>query len=292
MAKITKEKLNPFEPKTERRTQENLKESKKQKMATARVSFSKTIHTFLQALKTSPELLKRDVAILTEIKKKLHSQGDTESQGSGNQVTDQETCFAQTLEEHGFKYSSPKVPATADGFYYIYQVNGTQRSIDFQAYHWLNNVKRHQVNFDLKHTKTDTFFLNDGWFHEGIIYIVSWMRRVSEPRKKKVVEPAIYIGLGQNIPTEEETVLYEKLCEIKRQCNTEYKGAGSFHCYLRFANTYKCDRFTPEFTDESFTKVFAYVGPKKRPVVGEEVSDISSVMSELSLSDNEPNKTV
>jgi len=239
--------------------------------------FAKTIRTFLTQLSSTPEILRRDVAELQEIKKKLHSQGDAASQGSGNQVTDQETCFAAALESVGFQYSSPKVPAVADGFYYIYQVNGTQRSIDFQAYDWVSGAKRKSVNFDLKHTKTETFFLNDGWFHENIVYVVSWMRKTSEPRKKKVVEPATFIALGQNIPTAEEAALYEELCEIKKKYNTDYKGSGSFHCYLRFANTYKCDRFTPEFTSESLAAVLNLVGPRKRPAVaGEDAMSVDS----------------
>ena len=244
----------------------------------SRPSFSKTIQAFLTQLSESPDLLRRDPAELTDIKKKLHSQGDSASQGSGNQVTDQETCFAATLEDCGFKYSSNKVLPTEDGFYYIYQVNGTQRSIDFQAFDWFSGTKRRAVNFDLKHTKTDTFFLNDGWFHEGIIYVVSWMRRISEPRKKKVVEPATFIAFGEHIPTEEEIALYTELCEIKKKYNTDYKGSGSFHCYLRFANTYKCDRFTPEFTAECLASVLSVVGPRKRPMVAGD-SDTSSVAS-------------
>jgi hypothetical protein len=236
------------------------------------LSFSKTIQAFLTHLSSNPDVLRRDPAELTEIKKKLHSQGDAASQGSGNQVTDQETCFAAALESFGYKYSSSKVPPTDDGFYYIYQVNGTQRSIDFQAYDWFSGTKRRSVNFDLKHTKTDTFFLNDGWFHENIVYIVSWMRRISEPRKKKVVEPAIFIALGQQIPTEEEAALYEELCEIKKKYNTDYKGSGSFHCYLRFANTYKCDRFTVEYTAECLTATLTAIVPRKRPSVASDDS--------------------
>jgi len=241
-------------------------------------SFSKSIQAFLTQIGSSPDLLRRDISTLTDIKKKLHSQGDAASQGTGNQVTDQETCFATTLEENGFKYSSTNVPSTDDGFYYIYQVNGTQRSIDFQAFEWIDATKRNHVNFDLKHTKTETFFLNDGWFHENIIYIVSWMRKTSAARKKKVVEPSIFISLGQEIPTEEEAALYNELCEIKKKYNTEYKGAGSFHCYLRFANTYKCDRFTQEYTTECLTKVLTFVDPRKRPqVAGDDNGSVYSV---------------
>lgn len=246
------------------------------------------VRALVSTLSSNPLLLRRDIATLTDIKSKLHSQGDTASQGSGNQVTDQESCFAATLEENGFKYSSSKLPPTNDGFYYIYQVNGTQRSIDFQIFNYMKGIKRHSFNFDLKHTKNDIFFLNDGWFHRNIIYVVSWMRKISEPRKKKVVEPATFIALGQNIPTEEEIALYNDLCEIKKKYNTEYKGSGSFHCYIRFANTYKCDRFTPEHTTENLESVLAFIAPKKKPVIAgsvcssfndDNVSDISSVAS-------------
>lgn len=221
--------------------------------------FSKTIQTFLSQLSKNPALLRREIGSISSIKKLLHSQGDANSQGTGNQVTDQETCFAAALEEGGFKYSSVGQPPVEAGLYYIYQLNGTQRSIDFQAYDWVDGEKRSLLNFDLKHTKTETFFLNDGWFHENIVYVVSWMRKTSAPRKKKVVEAATFIALGQEIPSEEEIALYEELCAIKKKYNTDYKGAGSFHCYLRFANTYKCYRFTPEFTEECLDKTAKFV---------------------------------
>jgi hypothetical protein len=245
-----------------------------------RPSFSKVVQALLTRLSSSPEILRKDISKLSDIKKKLYSQGDSLSQGTGNQVTVQETCFASELETAGFKYSSVKIPAVEDGFYYIYQVNGTQRSIDFQVYDWVKGTKRKIINFDLKHTKTDIFFLNDGWFHENIIYIISWMRKISEPRKKKVVEPATFIALGQHIPTEEEVTLYNELCEIKKKYNSDYKGRGSFHCYIRFANTYKCDRFTPEITSDSLAKVITYVAPRKRPLVaGQDMLSVSSASS-------------
>ena len=73
-------------------------------------TFSKTIQTFLTQLSKNPALLRREIEPITTIKKRLHSQGDANSQGTGNQVTDQETCFAATLEESGFKYSSVIIP--------------------------------------------------------------------------------------------------------------------------------------------------------------------------------------
>lgn len=235
-----------------------------------KLSFSKTVQLFLNKISSDSTLLRRNISELTELKKKLHSQGDTSSQGTGNQVTDQETCFAATLEECGFKYSSSKAPLTEDGFYYIYQVNGTQRSIDFQLYRLVDGKRKgREINFDLKHTKNDTFFLNDGWFHENVIYVISWMRKISEARKRKIIEPATFIALGQDIPTQEEINLYQELCEIKKKYNTDYKGVGSFHCYLRFANTYKCERFTSDYTKECFEKVILSIQPRTRPIISE-----------------------
>jgi hypothetical protein len=106
------------------------------------------------------------------------------------------------------------------------------------------------------------------------------MRKISEPRKKKVTEPATFIAFGEKIPTEDEVDLYNELCEIKKKYNTDYKGAGSFHCYLRFANTYKCDRFTPEFTAECFANVLAALQPRKRPVIAGESCTGKSCTSE------------
>jgi hypothetical protein len=233
-------------------------------------TFSKTIQTFLSQLSKNPALLRRDAGTITSIKKRLHRQCDANSQGTGNQVTDQETCFAAALEEGGFKYSSITVPPVNEGLYYIYQLNGTQRSIDFQVYDWFDGAKRSSLNFDLKHTKTNTFFLNDGWFKKNIVYVISWMRKVLNSqgktpvsRKKKIVEPATFIALGQEIPTDREIALYEELYEIKKKYNTYYKSAGSLHCYLRFANTYKCNRFTPEFTEECLIKANAFVESDK-----------------------------
>jgi hypothetical protein len=252
-------------------------------------TFSKKLKDFLIELSTNPNILRKSVSTLLEVKTKLYSQGDSLSQGTGNQVTDQETCFAAALENYGFKYSSSNVPVAEDGLYYIYQVNGTQRSIDFQVFVWANGTKQKMINFDLKHTKNETFFLNDGWFHDNIIYIISWMRKISEPRKRKVVEPATFIAFGQDIPTEDEIALYEELCEIKKKYNTDYKGSGSFHCYLRFANTYKCERFTPEYTATCLESVLTSIRTRKRPIIVDNLSDsLSSLTISSSPSSSSP----
>ena len=78
-------------------------------------TFSKTIQTSLSQLSKNPALLRREISPISSIKKRLHSQGDSNSQGAGNQVTDQETCSAAALEEGGFKYSSAALPPVDEG---------------------------------------------------------------------------------------------------------------------------------------------------------------------------------
>jgi hypothetical protein len=50
-----------------------------------------------------------------------------------------------------------------------------------------------------------------------------------------------------------------KLLAIKKKYNTEFKDVESLCTYIRFANRYKCTRFTPEFTELSFSKVNSYL---------------------------------
>jgi len=219
-------------------------------------TFSSTIRQILTQLRSEPAILRRK---LTDMKKKLHTQGKQDSQGVGNQPSDHEACFADVLEQHNIIYTT-SLPSTLDnGFYYIYQVNGSQRSIDFQAFEINNHSKIHLINFDLKHTTSDVIVLNDGWFLNDIVYILSWMRKISAPRKKKVTEPETFIGIGQDIPTDEENEAYNSLCDIKKEINAKYKGIGHFQAYMRFANRYSCHRFTNEFSEECHHKTMDFL---------------------------------
>jgi len=220
--------------------------------------FTSSIQRVLIAIQEKPELLRR---ILPDMKKKLHTQGHQDSQGIGNQATDQEACFADILENNGFLLSDPKSPSTIDGLFYIYQLNGSQQAVDFQVFSLQNQSKSHFLNFDLKHTKGLTFYLNDGWFNENVIYIISWVSKKN---------PQTFIGLGQSIPTPDETEMFQTLCQIKRDLNEKYKGVDHFRSYVRFANQYKCSRFTLEFTQQSFQNVLSFIQPqqkRKRPII-------------------------
>lgn len=223
-------------------------------------TFHLAVRKLMESLRASPEILRTIGSEHEAFKKKLHSQGDEESQGTGNAVTNQETRFAVVLEQNGFKYSSSSAPLSS-GNYYIYQVNGSQRSIDFQAFEWVSGAKTREVNFDLKHTKSDIIVLNDGWFHTDIVYIVSWMRKISEPQKKKVLVTDTFIGLGQDIPTERESAVYKRRRDVLKQLNNEEDDEPSnLVLYARSANKYKCaSRFTTEFSETCFTNVLAFL---------------------------------
>ncbi len=251
--------------------------------------FSSATQQFLQFIKDQPDSLRRK---LPDMKRKLHTQANPDSQGIGNQATDQEACFADILERFGFSFCQNDSLPEQDGLYYMYQLNGSQRSIDFQIFYLYHQNKLHIINFDLKHTTGDIIVLNDGWFHENIIYVVSWIRNIAPPRKKKILQSETFIAFGHLIPTSEETAAFNELSSIKKELNDKYKGISHFQAYLRFANRYKCSRFTPEFTNESFDIIIHSLNVKrKRPIVKQTspTSIISSIES-LSISNESDSK--
>lgn len=222
-------------------------------MSITRSNFRSIIQTLIDNFHASAELLKRTDATISS---KLRSQGKTGSQGTGNQITDQEAAFAIHLEKLGFKFiPKPKkndhlVYITknnlADGYYYIYQVNGSQRSIDFGLLLVINKKVEDAIYFDLKHTSNTQFYLNDGWFEKDVIYVISW-------NNGKVDK--IFIGLGQNIPTTEECEMMDQIIKLKKQENSKKNKVGSLSITLRFANRYSCGRFDDTFTQQSYESV-------------------------------------
>ena len=192
---------------------------------------------------------------------KLQSQANADSQGTGNKVTAQEASFAAVLESHGFTFQPKDAPLpTRAGAYYYYQANGSQQSIDFRVFESDGKSICRKIDLDLKHSTSDVFFLNDGWFHKDVIYIITWTRRTSLPKKRPITsEVATFIGVGQEIPSAKETDMMNELLAIKKKYNMEFKSVESLIAYIRFANRYKCTRFTPEFTEFSFSKVNAYL---------------------------------
>lgn len=219
--------------------------------------FQNAVWSVLSTIHSTPQSLKEGTPIMKAI---LQSQGKAASQGTGNAVTAQEASFAAILETNGFKFlAKPKKDAhlkgikygeVSDGLYYIYQVNGNQQSIDFQAMLVQDKSIKTSINFDLKHTLNDILFLNDGWFHSNVVYVVSWTDGTADKT---------FIGLGQNIPTDEETEMMKLVVATKVKLNSEKKSTGNLMLYFRFANRYSCKRFTDVFTAECFSKTRDFV---------------------------------
>ena len=220
--------------------------------------FTKNLLSVFSRIRTEPALLCR---VLPDLKKKLHSQANLAAKATSNAPTDQEVSFADLLETDGFAFlpSDSSGPATTitDGLYYLYQVNGSQQSLDFQVLEMVAGAKVRFLNLDLKHTTGDVFFLNDGWFHSDVVYVVTWNRKVSAPRKRIVTEMETFIGFGSAIPSAEESKLMGELQAMKAKLNTETKGVGSLITYVRFANRYSCRRFTAEFTEAAYSAVLS-----------------------------------
>ena len=196
------------------------------------------ILTFLKKLRTYPELLKQGYPSTVEF---LHNLTGKNGQGSGNIPTNQEACFALEAQKHGFKFENP----TVDGGYIKYQPNGTQKSIDFVLIEKIGDILN-TVQLDLKHTNTKTFYWNDGWFEPSVVYIISYTLKGTD---------RIYIGYGEDTPTEQDSFEMKEIVEFKKKWNSEKKNSGFLKKYLRFANQYSCDQFTDEFSKEKFEAI-------------------------------------
>jgi len=216
-------------------------------------SLNAALRKVLQLIHTSPKLLYEDHP---EVKKKLRSQGRKGTQGTGNQVTDQEAAFAAVLESAGFVFiNKADIKKQSHGLYYIYQKNGTQQSLDFQVLEISESGEKTAFwNLDLKHTTEETIHLNDGWFRSGVIYIFTWNRKTSAFRQKITREVETFVGFGQDIPSDDESVYMKALQEMKARLKSENKKIGRLSTFLRFANKYVCD-FEPSFVEERYNRV-------------------------------------
>lgn len=248
--------------------------------------FASKCSAVFRAVFETPQLLKQ---LQPAVRAKLRAQSKSEGQGTGNQVTDHEASMAAVFETHGFTFL-PKdkkgdhlktlldFPST--GHYYIYQVNGTQASIDFQLLNVVDHEIKNQVSIDLKHSTGDKIMLNDGWFHENIVYVVTY-------KFKKQLRTLV--ALGQNVPTAEENKNMADFKAVIAELRKKYKEMNknsSLTLYPRSANQYSCRRFDQVFCSERFEEVMkcsllsssecvAPLAQKKR-VLKKKVSEASS----------------
>jgi hypothetical protein len=204
---------------------------------------SKMILTFLQKLKTYPDLLKAEYP---EMIKFLHRQGDlTLKKGFGNVPQDQEACFAVEAEKHGFKFLAKGATYSSDGCYYRYQLNGSQHSKDFALIEVVDGIST-EVEFELKSTKGNLFYFNDGWFQSNVIYIVSYVQKKQN---------RIYIGYGEESYLENDNIAWNEIRSQIKEMNKLSKNTTFLKIYNRLANQYSCDQFTDEFCREKFESI-------------------------------------
>jgi hypothetical protein len=204
--------------------------------------FQTAVQAILNTVYRAPFLLKKSPADTVAF---LHKQGNLSSQGTGNKPTDQEASFANIAASRGFTFLPKGAPAPMSGLFYLYQLQGSQQEGDFGLREYEGGSVKSEVIIDLKHTNNKVFFLNDGWFHKDVIYIISWN---SGTTSKPVYRT--HIARGQDIPTDEEQAFMTSLIAFKREKNMATNKVGSLRPYIRFANQYTCERFTEAVATE------------------------------------------
>lgn len=220
--------------------------------AVAHHSLPFMMRKIIQHLYNTPELLLKSSEQLMDVKQRLQPKKSSNSQGSGNAMTNQEASFAMILEEHGIhsiplEQTNTNIP---DGLYFHFQPNGTQRSIDFKVMEYKNNTSIRNLEFDLKHTNGSSIMLNDGWFTSNRIYVITWHNR-------KI--PQMFLSLGQYIASNEEQVMYDDVRKTIKELNSKYKNVGFLRCYIRLANQYNCKKFTSEYTQQQFNNIITFM---------------------------------
>jgi hypothetical protein len=144
--------------------------------------------------------------------------------------------------------------------YYWYQPAGSQKSGDFLLFRSEGGTKKDEVLFDAKHTNSATFYLNDGWFNQDTIYVVSFSESAGRGLGRKKI---CFVGLGQDIPTENDTMIMNHYNDFKKAENSKRKDMKPdfLSVYIRFANQYSTKQFTPEFISDRFKKTVSWLLP-------------------------------
>jgi hypothetical protein len=211
----------------------------------------------LRFMTHNPDRLEqKPTSFLTRLKEHCDGTG----QGSANDPTPHEACIAILLEQHGIRLAPARnVVPEEDGLWYWYQPGGTQQKGDFLVFEAVNRERKGSVILDAKHSNSGTIYLNDGWFCDDIIYIISFSRNVS----RGVWENVCFIARGQDIPTEKDKEIWTAYNEVKRAMNIARrdKEPDFLQPYFRFAHQYSCKQFTPEFTASRLELTLASLAP-------------------------------
>lgn len=227
-------------------------------------AYGQTITTFTDSvisaftyMRTNPDCLEEKPM---EMLQRLKDHSDSSGQGSANDPTPHEACIAVIFENNGIQLAPVRntVPSE-DGNYFWYQPGGTQQKGDFLLFSVSEGRKNASLLVDAKHTNGNTFYLNDGWFWDGIVYIVSFCKNV----RRGVWANDCMIALGQDIPTDKDKEIWTSYNEAKKLMNANRKEREPdfLQPYFRFAHQYSCKQFDSEFIVSRFASVLSSLQP-------------------------------
>lgn len=191
---------------------------------------------------------------------KLDASVKSTGQGTANKACGHEACIATVWEANGFSLAPRKIIPTKSGYYYWYQPNGSQKKPDFILFWVLDGDKKNEIIIDAKHGSKDQIVLNDGWFDNDTIYIISFTINLS---RKAGRTPLCLIGMGRDIVTESDSKIMAHIIDIKNELNKNKKSmlTSFLKICFRFANQYSCKQFTPEFREDRFQKTLSWLQP-------------------------------
>lgn len=215
---------------------------------------SKIIQALTHMREAPAELEMKNVVMFQKLTEYMKTTG----QGSANEVKHHEANIAEKFESHGFLLAPRNTLPETDGYYYVYQAGGSQQKGDFMLFWMLDGEMQSKIIFDAKHSNGKSIYLNDGWFEEDTIYIVSFNAGTA-----KYPKPTCLIGLGQHIPTEKDSEEMRRIIKIKQELNKNEKDTTTdfLRKYFRFANQYSCKQFTDDFMTDRFEKTLAWLQP-------------------------------
>jgi len=227
------------------------------------MSFNSRITTLFQFINNNPARLEETTH--KEVMKQL-ALSCGKGQGLGNKVSEHEGAFAIVLHEHGWL---PYVEGQS-GFFYKYQANGTQQSIDFRLMEVVDGKMVNSIDTDLKHGGEGagaSIFLNDGKFLDNVVYIISFTRLLDavKGQRKKPRENVCVVSLGQDVMSDKDKSQLEKRFALLKQLNAEADDTEDLVLYIRNANQFKCRRFTSEFIADRMAKTLAWIEPSVQP---------------------------
>lgn len=222
-----------------------------------KVKFKQSVVDSFRFMRENPDKLEeKPIGMLEQLKDHINSNG----QGSANDPNPHEACIAEVFKAHGLLLAPTRnVVPDNDGLYYWYQPGGSQQKGDFLLFWVLGGEKQSDIIVDAKHSNGSMIFLNDGWFWEDTIYVVSYCRNVRRGEWKN----ECFVSLGQDIPTENDNYIWNLYNDKKKEMNANRKELKPdfLQPYFRFAHQYSCKQFDSEFTASRFVNVVEWLQP-------------------------------